>query len=177
MKFLIGLSCLTLGTLVFSSTPQLVLSRSIAVAPGTTYSQRINSQPTKSPNVRRADVSVTVKLRAYEFLGGKVVSFGDVSLILSNPTKQNVEFEVIRTEIVASDSEKVLMSATRQELKLPNAISLKPGESRALEYRVKSGARVYQKGQRVIANVHYQMNGQRAQIAQSNVQAVASLIR
>lgn len=177
MKFPIGLSCLTLGILVFSSTPQLVLSRSLAVAPATTFSQRINSQPDKLPNVRRADVSVTVKLRAYEFLGGKVVSFADVSLTLSNPTQKNVEFELIRTEIVASDSDKVLMSASRQELKLPHTISLKPGESRVLEYRVKSGDRVYQKGQRVIAKVRYDINGQPTQTAQSNIQSVASLIR
>lgn len=176
MKFIAGWSGLTLSTLMFSGSPQLVLSHSRVVAPATTNDQGSNSQLSQFFNVRRADVSVTVKLRAYEFLGGKVVSFGDVSLTLTNPTQKNVEFELIQTEIVASDSDKVLMSASRQELKLPNTISLKPGESRVLQYRVKSGDRIYQKGQRVIAKVRYHINGQTAQTVQSNVQAVASLI-
>ena len=176
MKFIAGLSGLTLSTLIFSGSPQLVPSHSRVVAPVTTNSQGSNSQLNQFYNVRRADVSVTVKLRAYEFLGGKVVSFADVSLTLSNSTQKNVEFELIRTEIAASDSNKVLMSATRQELKPPNTISLKPGESRVLEYRVKSGERVYHKNQQVIAKVRYHLNGKPMQTAQSTVQTVASLI-
>jgi hypothetical protein len=176
MYFVNGLACITLGTLVFSGNPQLALGRSTSSVPVRTYSQRTDSQPTHLPNIRRSGVFAQVKLLPYEILAGKATSYADISLTVSNTTGQPIEVEVKRLEIMASDSQQVLMNATPQMLQLPNKITLKSKESKVLEYRLQSQSQLYQRGQNVIAQIHYQVNGQPEQVVYSSSETVALMI-
>lgn len=172
MYFLTSLTCLTLGaSLTLSYNPQWELSNSTSVPHVRTY-----SQANKLQTYKRGDMSVTVKLVPYQVLNGEVTSYADVSLTISNTTERNIEVEVTRIEIVGSGSEQVLMSSTPQELKLPDRISLKPGESRVLEYRLKSKSKIYQRGHKVIAKIRYQTNSQAEQVVQSSPRGVAFMI-
>ncbi len=177
MDFLTGLTCLTLGTgLMISSSPQLEPIHSTFVAPVRTYAQRTNSQPNYLQSLRKTDVPATVKLLPYEIVAGKTTSYADISLTISNKTRQNIEVAVTSIEVVSSSSDSVLMSSTPQELKLPVKISLKPRENQVLEYRLKSESKLYQRGQKVMAQIRYQTNNSTEKIAQSGSEAVAFMI-
>jgi hypothetical protein len=161
---------------MISCNPQIEPSSSRAVAPVRTYFQKSDFQQNNLQNVRRTDVSVTVKLVPYQMSNGEATSYADVSLTISNTTGRNVELEVTHLAIVPSGSEQVLMSSTPHELKLPGKISLKPEESGVLEYRLKSEAKVYQRGQKVIAQIRYRINTQTEQVVQSSPRGVAFMI-
>ncbi len=119
---------------------------------------------------------VTVKLVPYEILVEKATSYADISLTMSNLSQNDIKIEVEQIEIVTAGSERVLMSSTHQDLKLPAKIAIQPGESRILEYRLKSESKIYQPGQYVIARISYRQNEQTEQVVQSSPEAVALMI-
>ncbi|MBD2541255.1 hypothetical protein H6G60_20930 [Coleofasciculus sp. FACHB-SPT36] len=119
---------------------------------------------------------MTIKLLPYEILAGTTISYADISLGFTNPSKKNQLIEISQIEIVPAKSEEVLMSATPQELERPAKVVLKPGESKVLEYRLKCKSKIYRRGENAIARIHYQLNGQTQTVAQSDSQAVAFMI-
>ena len=67
------------------------------------------------------------------------------------------------------------MSATPQ-MGLPEPISLKPNESKVLEYCLQYPSRIYRRGQDAIARIRYRQFGQSEQVVQLNPEAVAFMI-
>ncbi|MBD1897031.1 hypothetical protein [Coleofasciculus sp. FACHB-129] len=127
-------------------------------------------------NSQRANMTMTIKLLPYEILARTAISYADISLSFTNPSKKNQLIEISKIEIVPAKSEEVLMSATPQELERPAKVVLKPGESKVLEYRLKCKSKIYRRGENAIAHIHYQLNGQTQTVAQSESQAVAFMI-
>lgn len=127
-------------------------------------------------NSQRANMTMTIKLLPYEILAGTAISYADISLTFTNPSKKNQVIEISQIEIVPANSEQVLMSATPQELERPAKVVLKPGESKVLEYRLKCKSKIYRRGENAIARIHYQLNGQTQTVAHSDSQAVAFMI-
>ena len=123
----------------------------------------------------RTDMQITVKLLPYEILAGKARSYADISLTVANMSENETEVKVSHIEVVASDSKQVLLSSSPEKLGLPTTISLKPKENKALDYRLQSESRVYQRGQDVFARIVYCQNGHE-QLSQSNSEAVAFMI-
>ncbi len=172
MYFLSCLTCLTIATHF------IVSGANIPPPSCSTYGTpvKINLQPNNLQNSRRINVPVTVKLLPYEIAAGATTSYADISLTISNKTEQNIEFEVIRLKIVVNVTELVLMSSTPQKLQRPHQLLLKPGESKVLDYRLRSKSKIYKREQKVIAQIHYQIKGQHEDVVQSNPQAVAFMI-
>ncbi len=127
-------------------------------------------------NSQRANMTMTIKLLPYEILARTAISYADISLSFTNPSKKNQLIEISKIEIVPAKSEEVLMNATPQELERPAKVVLKPGESKVLEYRLKCKSKIYRRGENAIARIHYQLNGQSQTVAQSKSQAVAFMI-
>jgi len=67
------------------------------------------------------------------------------------------------------------MSATPQ-MGLPEPISLKPNESKVIEYRLQYPSRIYRRGQDAIARIRYRQFRQSEQVVQLNPEAVAFMI-
>lgn len=133
-----------------------------------------NTQPNKLLSYR-TDMLVTVKLLPYEILAGKATSYADISVTVANQSENEMEVKVSHIEVVATDSQQVLLSSSPEKLGLPATISLKPKENKALEYRLQSESRVYQRGHDVFARIIYCQNGHE-QLSQSNSEAVAFMI-
>ncbi|MEW5857026.1 MAG: hypothetical protein AB1861_06545 [Cyanobacteriota bacterium] len=138
--------------------------------------QNLNRERQIGINSQRANMTMTIKLLPYEISAGTAISYADISLTFTNPSKKNQVIEISQIEIVPVNSEEVLMSATPQELERPAKVVLKPGESKVLEYRLKCKSKIYRRGENAIARIHYQLNGQTQTVAQSDSQAVAFMI-
>jgi hypothetical protein len=145
------------------------------------FNPLLSSRQTRSyskdmPDSNRANVSITVSLLPYEILDRQVTSYADISITLSNSSEKEIEIEVTRLKIVTAGSGQVLMSSTPEELRLPTKTSLKPRETRTLEYRLHSESKLYQKDQDVLARIRYRQTGQSEQVIQSNPEGVAFMI-
>jgi hypothetical protein len=173
MDSLTFFTCIALGTSFVIACNQLSKFNSFnSVA----SNSPTNFQLKDSPNSNTPDVSLRVNLLPYELLDRQANSYADISLILSNYSEREIKIEVIHLEIVGASSRRVLMSRTPQELQVSSKTSLKPGETRTLEYRLHSASKVYQEGQDVFARIRYRQSEQPERVVQSNPEAVAFMI-
>ncbi|MFE1748442.1 hypothetical protein [Coleofasciculus sp. H7-2] len=193
MDFITCVTCITLGThpqllpeiaksdivdWVEVTKPKNPFELGFAIAQTNLLSspqQSLNRGKQIGINSQRANMTMTIKLLPYEILAGTAISYADISLAFTNTSKKNQLIEISQIEIVPANSEQVLMSATPQELERPAKVVL-PGESQVLEYRLKCKSKIYRRGEKAIARIHYQLNGQPQTVAQSDSQAVAFMI-
>ena len=116
-----------------------------------------------------------VKLVPMEILAGTATSYADLTIELDNSQPETIALEITRIEIVAVTQEVLLTS--RSLIDLSTEITLKPGKTETLQYRLQSEDKVYKKGQKVYARVYYRQDEQQlARAIVSQPQAAAFMI-
>ena len=132
-----------------------------------------NPTPNKSTDLSSFNLPLTVKLLPYQVFSKKALSYADILITITNTSTKTVEVEITQLLVVTSENNQVLMSSTPQELALPSKLSLESGETRVLEYRLKSESTLYQRGQEVMALIHYRQNNQPEAVVESKAEQAA----
>lgn len=132
-----------------------------------------NPTPNKSTDLSTFNLPLTVKLLPYQVFSKKALSYADILITITNTSIKTVEVEITQLLVVTSENNQVLMSSTPQELALPSKLSLESGGTRVLEYRLKSESTLYQRGQEVMALIHYRQNNQPEAVVESKAEQAA----